>query len=208
MRIGSTVGLVFAAATAAAQGGWVPPRLAAAQVGAAPWNAVSGGIAAFEVSLDATGAVVGTSVVQDLAPFGAQLDDAIRSWRFEPAREGGKAVATRVLALGLFRPPALHFPAPDRPRYRDAVAPDELPWPTSVTVPPFPPRALGSGKVILEVDVSSEGAVTAVRVLSAPTAFDGAATDTARQWTYRPAARAGRPVESRAFLVFSFVAPW
>lgn len=207
MRIGSTVGLFLVAATAAAQGGWVPPRLATAPVGTAPWNAVSGGIAAYEVSLDATGAVVGASIVQDVAPFGALLGEAIRSWRFEPAREGGRAAASRVLALGFFRPPALHFAAPSSPRYRDTVAPDEIPWPTSVAVPPYPPNAVGSGKVVLEADVSSRGAVTGVRVLSAPTAFDGAAADTARQWRYRPASRGGRPVESRAFLVFSFVAP-
>jgi TonB family protein len=208
MRIGSTVGLVLAAATAAAQGAWVPPRLATAQVGTAPWNAVSGGIAAYEVSLDETGAVVGASIVQDLPPFGAQLGEAVRSWRFEPARDGGRAVASRVLALGLFRPPALQFPAPSSPRYRDAVAPDEIPWPTSVVVPPYPPNAIGNGKVILEAAISNRGAVTDVRILSAPTAFDGAATDTARRWTYRPAARAGEAVASRVVLVFSFVAPW
>lgn len=207
MRIGSTVGLVLAAATAAAQGGWVPPRLATAQVGAAPWNAVSGGIAAYDVSLDENGAVADASIVQDVPPFGAVLGEAIRSWRFEPARDGGRAVASRVLALGFFRPPALHFPAPSSPRYRDAVAPDEIPWPTAVVVPPYPPNAVGSGKVILEADVSSRGAVTGVRILSAPTAFDGAAADTARQWTFRPASRGRRPVESRAVLVFSFVAP-
>jgi TonB family protein len=65
---------------------------------------------------------------------------------------------------------------------------------------------MGSGKVILEADVSSRGAVTAVRRVSAPTAFDSAATDTARRWVFRPARREGRPVESRVVLVFSFPA--
>jgi len=206
MRFGSTIGFILAAVTATAQGEWKPPRLASAQVGAAPWNVQSGGIAALDVSLDAAGAVVSTSVVQDLAPFGALLNEDIRSWRFEAARDGGQAVPSRVLALGFFRPPALHFAAPSSPRYRNTVAPEELPWPTSVVVPPYPPNAIGSAKVILESDISSRGAVTAVRIVSPPTAFDGAAADTARQWKYRPAARAGKPVDSRAFLVFSFVA--
>jgi TonB family protein len=65
---------------------------------------------------------------------------------------------------------------------------------------------MGSGKVILESDISSRGAVTAVRIVSPPSAFDGAAADTARQWKYRPATRQGKAVESRAFLVFSFAA--
>jgi hypothetical protein len=206
MRISSMIGFFVAAAAAAAQGGWSPPRLATAQVGAAPWNAQSGGIAAYDVSLDAAGAVVGTSIVQDVAPFGAVLGEALSSWRFEPAREGRQAVASRVLALGFFRPPVLLFAAPSSPQYRNTVAPGELPWPTAVVVPPYPPNAIGSAKVILESDISSRGAVTAVRIVSPPTGFDGAAADTARQWTYRPATRAGKPVDSRAFLVFSFAA--
>ena len=206
MRVGATIGLFLAVATAAAQGEWRPPRLATARVGDAPWNAKSGGIAAYDVNLDAAGAVVSASIVQDVAPFGALLGEAIPSWRFEPAREGGRAVASRVLALGFFRPPVLLFAAPTSPSYRNTVAPDELPWPTSVVAPPFPPNVMGSGKVILESDISSRGVVTAVRIVSPPTAFDGAAADTARQWKYRPATREGRAVESRAFLVFSFAA--
>ena len=206
MRIGSTIGLLLVVATAAAQGAWRPPRLATAQVGDAPWNAQSGGIAAYDVSLDPAGAVIGASIVQDVAPFGALLGEAISSWRFEPARDGGQAVASHVLALGLFRPPVVLFAAPSSPQYRNTVAPDHLPWPTAVVVPPYPPNAMGSGKVILEADISSRGAVTAVRIVSPPTAFDTAAADTARRWTYRPATREGRAVESRAFLVFSFAA--
>jgi TonB family protein len=204
MRVGATIALVLTVATAAAQGAWAPPRLATARVGAAPVNTVSGGIVAYDVSLDAAGAVVGTTIVQDVAPFGAWLGEAIPSWRFEPAREGRGAVASRVLALGFFRPPALLFAAPSIPRYRDTVAPDEIPWPTSIVAPPYPPNAIGSGTVIVEADISALGAVTAVRILSPATAFDRAAADTARKWTYRAAARQGQPVESRAFLVFSF----
>jgi TonB family protein len=203
---GASIGLLLAVATAAAQGAGSSPRLVAAQLSAAPWNAQGGGIAAYDVSLDAKGAVVSANIVQDVAPFAALLGEAVTSWRFEPAREGNRAVASRVLALALFRPPAMFFAAPTNPTYRNTVAPDELPWPTSVVVPPHPPGAIGSGKVVLEADISSQGAVTAVRVVSPQTGFDGAASDAARQWKYRPAARNGQPVASRAFLVFSFPA--
>lgn len=206
MRVSSTVALFLAAAAAAAQGSSSPPRLASATVSAAPWNAVGGGIAAYDVSLDATGAVVSAEIVQDVAPFGALLGEGVRSWRFEPAREGGRASSARLLVLGLFRPPMLLFATPQNPTYRSTTAPDEIPWPTAVVVPPHPPNVMGSGKVILEADVSSRGAVTAVRLVSAATAFDSAATDTARRWVFRPARRAGRAVESRVVLVFSFPA--
>jgi hypothetical protein len=109
------------------------------------------------VTVDEKGSVAGVEAVQDFAPFGELLREALRGWTFEPARDQGRAVRSRVLALGFFRPPELAVIAPPRPRYKDTVAPPELPWPTSVTVPPYPPNALGSGKVVLEVEVIGGG---------------------------------------------------
>jgi TonB family protein len=176
----------------------------AAEIEPVPWNAESGGIAAFDVSLDAEGSVVSVEPVQDLAPYDAQLGAVLPSWRFEPARELGRSVPSHVLVLGFFRPPFTIFAAPEHPRYKDTVAPDVIPWPTAVVVPPYPPNALGSGAVVLEADVSDAGAVTNVRIASRPTPFDDAAQDTALHWTFRPARRGGQAVASRAFLVLSF----
>jgi len=209
MRIGSlmSLGLGAVAAVAAAQSGFSPPHLASFELGGIPWNVQSAGIAAYDVTIATEGAVTGAELVQDVAPYGALLRDAIPSWRFAPAREGGEVVASRVLVLGFFRPPALNFPAPSNPRYRNTVAPDEIPWPTSVAVPPHPVNVLDSGKVIMEADISDAGAVTGVRVVTGASPFDGVATEAAQRWTYRPASRNGRPKASRAFLVFSFLGP-
>ena len=193
------------AAPAPAQTGFTPPRLVSAPVPASPMGAQSGGIAAFDVTLDEKGSVAGVEAVQDFAPFGDLLREALRAWTFEPARDQGRAVRSRVLVLGFFRPPELAVVAPPRPRYKDAVAPPELPWPTSVTVPPYPPNALGSGKVVLEVEVSEEGKVTSSRVLNPGSPFDSAATGAAQAWVFRPASRNGRPSAARAFFIFSFV---
>src|SRR5262245_5357904 len=168
--------LTLAAVSASAQGNWSPPRLVSAEMDPAPWNVQGGGIAACEARLDVQGRVSASAVVQDLPPYGAMLCDALRAWLFDPAMVGGKAVASRALVLGFFRPPATAFAAPDAPRYKTTSAPDEIPWPTSVAVPPYPPNALGSGMVVLEADVSEHGVVTLTRVVSAPGAFDGAAS--------------------------------
>jgi hypothetical protein len=199
-----TLAVLVLAAVATAQPGWQPPRLMSADIGAAPWNVHSGGIAACQVSLDENGQVRGVEVVQDVAPYGAQLADAVRSWRFEAARQGDMRVPSRVLVLGFFRPPTLNIPAPETPKYRTTDAPPELPWPTYVTAPPYPPNAVGSGAVILESDVADDGTVAATRVLNPGGAFDSAARDAAAQWTYRPASRDGRDVASRVFLLFTF----
>jgi TonB family protein len=197
--------LTVVAAAASAADASTPPRLVSASVPASPLNAQSGGIAAFDVTVDESGAVAGVQTVQDFAPFGDVLRDAIGGWRFEPAHEQGKAARSRVLVLGFFRPPDTAVIAPPRPRYKDTVAPDEIPWPTSVTVPPYPPGALGSGKVVLEVDVSAEGKVASPRVLTPASAFDAASTETAQAWAFRPASHNGRPVAARAYFMFSFV---
>jgi TonB family protein len=206
MRSSFCLMVVFlATGNLAAQGLTSPPRLVAAELGGAPWNVNSGGIAAFDVRIDATGSVTSADVVQDVAPYGVMLREALPSWRFEPAREGGRALASRVLVLGFFRPPAITFAPPENPRYKNTTAPAELPWPTSVTAPPYPPNALGSGKVVVEADLSDRGRVTNTRVLTPPSPFDSAAADSLREWRFRPASRGNRDVASRAFLVFSFV---
>ena len=201
----SAAAAMMLAASAPAQTGFTPPRLVSAAVPASPMGAQSGGIAAFDVKLDEKGLVTGVEAVQDFAPFGELLRAAVRGWTFEPARDHGRAVPSRVLALGFFRPPETAVIAPPRPRYKDTVAPPELPWPTAVTVPPYPPNALGSGKVVLEVEVSEEGKVTSSRVLNPGSPFDSAATGAARAWVFRPASRNGRPSATRAYFVFSFV---
>src|SRR5262245_8333657 len=94
------------------------PRLVSAHVDPSPWNANSGGITAFDVKLDEAGAVTAVETVQDVAPYGAALAAALPSWRFEPAKEDGRAVASHVLVLGFFRPPQTDFAAPANPRYK------------------------------------------------------------------------------------------
>ena len=190
-----------------AQGASSLPHLTGAQLDPTPWNVTSGGIAAFDVRVDDKGAVTSAEVVQDMAPYADMLDQAVGGWRFEPAREGGRAVPSRVLVLGFFRPPQLMFAAPENPRYKGVAAPPELPWPSSVVVPPYPPNVLGSGRVVLEADISSHGLVTAARVLSPPGAFDSSAVQSLQQWKFRAAHAGNRDVASRAFVVVSFLGP-
>src|SRR5262245_27502270 len=198
-------GLFLAALAAGAQAEATPPRLLSAEVGTAPYYVQSGGIAAYDVSIDEKGSVASAEVVQDVAPYGEILGESLRSWRFEPAREDGRPVASRVLVIGFFRPPQLAFAAPETPRYKTTVAPDEIPWPTSVAVPAYPPNAVGGGIVVLEADISDEGAVTHTRVLTSASAFDGAAGEAVQKWVFRPALRGNRDAASRAFVVLSFM---
>jgi len=185
-----------------------PPRLLSAELAPAPWNVQSGGIAAFDVSLDEKGNITHADIVQDVAPHGGFLRDAMPSWRFEPATSGGRPVSSRVLVLGFFRPPVLNFAAPPAPRYKDTTAPDDIPWPTSVTAPAYPPNVIvGSGKVVMAADISDRGVVLTIRVVGPASPFDPSAASALRQWKFRPVTKGNRQVASRAFIVFSFAPP-
>jgi TonB family protein len=196
---------VVSAVESSAQGGATPPHVLRAIAPPSPFNVQSGGVAAFAVTVDETGSVTAVDTVQDVVPYGDALREALRGWSFEPAREQGRAVRSRVLLVAFLRPPELAVIAPERPRYLETAAPADLPWPTSVTVPPYPPNALGSAKVMLEADVTEEGKVTGPRVLNPGSPFDGAATGAAQEWVFRPATRNGRPAGARVYFLFSFV---
>jgi hypothetical protein len=197
---------LFAASNVRAEDG--PPRLMSAQLGSTPWNVISGGIAALDVTIDERGDVARTDMVQDVAPFGAMLRDALPSWRFEAAASEGRPVQSRVLVLGFFRPPALNFPAPEAPLYKQTTAPDEIPWPTLVVAPPYPANVVvGTGRLVMAVDISDRGAVTTIRVVGGSSPFERVAATALRQWKFRPVTRGNRAVASRAFIVFVFTAP-
>jgi TonB family protein len=198
--------LSLAAAALFAQGDFSPVQLLSAPLWSTiPFGTQSGGIAAFSLSVDETGAVTGLQPVQEFAPYGDLMRRALPGWRFQPARSQGQAVVSQVLVLGLFRPPTLSFAAPENPRYKDTQAPDEVPWPTSVTVAPYPAEATGSGMVIVQVDVSSDGTVAGARVVTEPSIFDSAATGAVRAWTFRPASRNNRDAASRLYIVLLFI---
>jgi TonB family protein len=200
-----TPALALAAGLAFAQADFTPARLQSGGFGSVPYGTQSGGIAAFRLEVDASGAVAGSQPVQEFAPYGDAMRQALPAWRFEPAREGGAAVASPILVLGLFRPPALSFAAPEVPRFKETKAPEDVPWPTAVTVQNYPARTTGSGVVILEVEVGREGSVSGTRVVSAASAFDGAATSAVAAWKFRPAMRKNREAASRLYVILTFI---
>jgi TonB family protein len=184
-----------------------PPALQEAHLGPVPFGARAAGLVALDVGVSERGAVAGVTVVKAVAPFSDDLARDIRGWRFEPATEDGRAVASRVLVAALVRPAALLFPDPGAPPPPPAGAPEGMPYPESVVVPPYPPNALGDAAVVVEVEVTAEGRAASARVVGEPGAFDEPALEAAHGWRFRPAQRAGTDVPARAWLVFVFRAP-
>ncbi len=184
-----------------------PARLERGTVGSIPYGTAAAGVASIDVGVNERGRVTDVKVIQDLEPFGGVLRQSVQSFSFQPARESGRAVSTRVLVAGLFRPAMLLFPAPDSLASPPPDAESAVPVPTSVEVPPYPPNAVGSVTVLVEVAVTESGSVSEARIVGETSGFDDAALSAARSWTFRPASRGGSPVAAQAYLVFVFRQP-
>jgi TonB family protein len=77
----------------------------------------------------------------------------------------------------------------------------------SRTTPVYPPiaRQMGLyGAVLMNVTISPEGSITAVRVISGAPQLRQAAISSVRQWRYKPAMLNGQPTESTAEVQINF----
>jgi TonB family protein len=183
----------------AAQGAFEGPRFANGKAPEIPPLAAEGGLAGIELRVTASGIVREAIVIDDSPPYSESIQKAARQWTFQGA-EGPVAV------VGLFRAPTLLGGAPPPPRRLASPSP-EVPYPTSIATPAFPPQALESGVVMLEVEVDEKGGVEEVEILADAEGFSAAAVEAARKFRFKPAERDGRAVRARAILIFGFSQP-
>jgi TonB family protein len=199
-------------APAALVGGPLPPI--------AP-GAMGGGEVLLEVSVTASGAVAGTTVLRSTPPFTEALGAAVRGWRFQPAEDVAapdpgarvdtstkRPMASTVLVVGLFRPPALFPGTHGTPP--ETVAPPSEGAPAvmgPVPMPVYPPNALFDGVVMAELTVSATGAVGDARIVRSAAGFDQLLLDAVKSMSFRPARVHGRPAPSRVYVVAAFRQP-
>lgn len=182
--------------------------------GLAP-QAVGGGEAIVEVTIDARGRVEKVTPIRTTPPFTEMLIDSVRSWSFQPAtddpvgpdgkRQGRRPVASKVLVAALYRAPTLLTPTLGEQPATVAAASPDVAFPSNTSVPPYPPRAQFGGVVLIEARVAANGAVTP-RVIGGGSPFDSAAMQAARQWRFFPA-RVRDEAETYAYLIFGFPQP-
>jgi len=184
-----------------------PARVATAQVGEIPYRTAAAAVVGVELTVDSRGSVTNVRDLVDVEPFTEVLRSSASRWTFNPARGGGQRVDTHVLVAGVFRPAMLMFPRPDVPKEVDAQPSDEVPFPTSLEVPNYPPNAIGSKYVIVEVEVGDTGSVMSAKTIGESTGFDSAALQAARAWTFSAGSREGRPVPGFVYIVFAFRQP-
>jgi TonB family protein len=189
-----------------------PARYRSGALPAIPVQALGGGQVFAELGVTDAGTVDAVRLLRTTPPFTDPLVDAVRGWQFDAAEErtAGRRrfVGSTVLVAGVFRPAVLmNGPVAGEPPRDVGVASPETPFPIAPIVPAFPPAALASGVVLIEVQIDASGAVTGARVVRSTPPFDGPALDAARQWTFRPARRQGQPAATFAYIFFGFRQP-
>jgi TonB family protein len=212
------IALRSGSATVSAQDAFVPARYAGGALPVAPVLAVSGGEVFLQVLVTEDGAVGLIRTLRTTPLFTASLIDAVRGWRFEPAiqtigpstaqpKPMTKAVAAPVFVAAMFAPPVLNGPTLGEPPQDVAAGSDETPLPVVAVPAGYPPRATGTGTVLVEVTIDRTGVLTDAQIRRSSPGFDAAAIAAARSWSFRAGRINGNPVTMYAYLVFSFRPP-
>jgi TonB family protein len=191
-----------------------PARYISGELPRIPIQAIGAGEVFVELALTRAGTAASATILRTTPPFTDAVVDAVRGWRFEPARDTDdprrplEDVPSTVLVAAIFRPPVLlNGPVVGTPPKDVGAASITCPSPASVIAPAFPVKALAEGVVLVAVDVAASGAVADAHVIVSAPGFDAPALNAARQWTFRPARLHGRPSRSIAYLLFAFRQP-
>jgi TonB family protein len=84
-----------------------PPQVISAVDAAYPINSVAFGTVVLDVELSATGKIDRVAVVRDIPPLTDSAEQAVKQWKFKPARLEGRAVASSLPVAFIFVRPDL-----------------------------------------------------------------------------------------------------
>ncbi len=191
--------VIFNPKTATANGPDATPRLLAVApvftLGEQP------PVVSMKINLDATGAIVAAEPVEKVKPpVLAAIRDALKKWRFTPARQGGQPVAAGMVVPVLCQQPMMANAGKDippkvisqeRPKYPYAMARFGL-----------------RGQVLIDFVVDQQGRVREPVIAESDNPeFDEPALKALRQWKFQPGTLAGQPVNTRMRVPIVFELP-
>jgi TonB family protein len=188
------------------------PRLIKDGLPAGIPQALGGGEVLLELTIDPNGVVQQVGRLRATPPYTELVADAIAAWQFEPATTVIDQRRTRitgsVLVAAVFRPPSLYAgPAPSQSP-RDVAVPSPYgPYPEALVMPAYPPTAVGSGLVLVEITMTAGGEPRDFRLVSPVSGFDVAALDAVRKWRFRPARASEVPDRVFVYAVLGFRTP-
>lgn len=153
-------------------------------------------------ALDDTGAITGVSFENKLpGKLAEEIEVAVKSWRFAPARKEGKPVASDVTVPVLCQmQPKAHAPKRVPPRALQRLDPE---YPVAM-------RRFGlGGQVVMDFVVDTDGKVTDPVVFESDNpSFDAPALKALLKWKFQPGTRDGTPVKTKMRVPITFTLDW
>lgn len=193
---------------ASARKGGLPDVVSATDI-AYPMNTTTTGLVSLLLTLDITGTVQNTLVLQDTPPLTATAQASVQNWTFKAAVSPANAPAVLLAVHVVFNP---YNPGGTSP-VGGGLTPPAVPLNGGSAVPPqivsasyaiYPSNALATGTVVLSLRIDKSGNATQVKVVHGVPPLTDAAMTAVRQWGFQPATFGGRPVAGRICIAFVF----
>jgi len=175
-----------------------------------PVNTTKTDMVSLLLTLDASGRVQNTLVLQDTPPLTAAAQAAVQNWKFIAASVQGKATRALLpvyIVFDPYNPPGtaavgggLKAPRPMNPSEGSAVPPQVR----LASYAMYPANTVATGTVVLSVSINKSGHAVEIKAVHGEHPLTEAAVKAVQQWGFQPATSGGEPVEGRICIAFVF----
>jgi hypothetical protein len=180
-----------------------------------PRNTLFGSEVLLDAVIDTAGKLASLRVVRGEEPFLEKALEAVRMWKFLPARLGGpehgddRAVEAHLGIVFQFPQPRLYSPVPLVREHEKFLRelPERGALPAVTREPQYPPMSIAEGSVAAYVMVDRQGRVTSVHVLHQHEPLTAPVLAALRQWRFMPGREARAEIDSAAVVVGTFRRP-
>jgi TonB family protein len=195
---------------------YVPPAVTSAGDVYIPYEnqIITDGLFVLDVGISEAGEIQQIEALRNPGSMVEAAKRSLRSWKFQPASENGKPIASR-LTVAFLQPPTVYIgvrPVPPKD-FVPVIPPDQS---GSEFVPvgilsfdysDYPVNSVAWGSVVLRVTVGSAGDVKNVSLLHSMPGFNDFALHALKRWRFRAATFQGKPVTSDTVVAFIFQTP-
>jgi hypothetical protein len=178
-----------------------------------PPTVTGGGEVLIEATVDRSGTLSRPIIVRGTPPYTQLVLDAMRTWRFAPARvvapDGVETAVDMQVAIGAaYRPPILMNAPTVGETPRDWSKPSgDAAYPIATAMPNYPPQARDGGVVLFELVLNEAGAVTETRGMASTAGFEDTSREALASWRFKGGMYRARPVPSTVYVLFGFRPP-
>src|SRR5271168_3128551 len=192
---------------------FTPPDILTASDIPYPATTVAAGVVTLAINLDATGQIMNVQTLRDIPTVTTQATLALQNWTYAPAKLNGKPVPSTLIVNIVFDPAFLESnniplgpPESFQPPNAKAT-PYTPPQLLTATFPPYPANGLGSGAVVLDVTINSQGNIGQVATVRDVPTLTAAAAAALQNWSFSAAIYGNTQLASKVVVAMVFRNP-